>query len=86
MFRELLPGTKVAVRETGVISQENLWNLNALKGSYIQNRHDFEEKLLTMLKVTTKAWVNSRSNICLEISGGTDSFLSINFITSSSCR
>lgn len=71
--RELLPGTKVAVRETGVISQENLWDLNALKGSYIQNRHDFEEKLLTMLKVTTKAWVNSRSNICLEISGGTDS-------------
>ena len=57
----------------GNITQELLWNIQSIASNPITNQEQFENQLLNTLKSCTKAWVSESKNVCVELSGGTDS-------------
>ncbi len=72
-IQELLPGQGLTVQANGDYNYEILWDVSALKGSFINDEEAFQEELRHTLKSSLKAWTRESSGICLELSGGLDS-------------
>jgi asparagine synthase (glutamine-hydrolysing) len=72
-IKELLPAMGFTINYAGNVSHELLWDINHLRGTFIQDKQAFEEELLFNLKACTKAWFEKSTGICVELSGGVDS-------------
>ncbi len=70
---ELLPGQALHIYADGSVTQEQLWDMEPLRGSFITDTQQFEEELLATLRSCVKAWAHGSENICVELSGGADS-------------
>lgn len=72
-IQELAGGMCLHYTLGGKIAQELLWDIHSISSKPITNVTEFENKLLDTLKSCTKAWVADSKNVCVELSGGTDS-------------
>jgi asparagine synthase (glutamine-hydrolysing) len=73
-IKELQPGMALTIDANNTLNEKLIWNIQALQSSYLKDTDTFEEELLSMLQLCTKAWIeSSTSGICLELSGGLDS-------------
>lgn len=70
---ELPGGMGLHVTLKGKIETELLWDLQSISSKPIIHEAEFENQLLDTLKKCTKAWVQDSKNVCVELSGGTDS-------------
>ncbi|GMU19518.1 MAG: hypothetical protein AMXMBFR12_07100 [Candidatus Babeliales bacterium] len=57
----------------GKTETELLWDLQSIPSKPIIHEAEFENQLLDTLKKCTQAWVQDSKNVCVELSGGTDS-------------
>lgn len=72
-IKELAGGMGLHYTLDGQIKQELLWDINSIPNQPITNTAEFEDRLLETLKSCTKALVADSKNVCVELSGGTDS-------------
>lgn len=72
-IQELAGGMGLHCTLDGKIERELLWDIHSIPNKPITNVTEFENKLLDTLKSCTKAWVTDSKNVCVELSGGTDS-------------
>lgn len=70
---ELAGGIGLHYSLDGKTETELLWNLQSIVSKHITNEAEIENQLLETLKSCTKAWVADSTNVCVELSGGTDS-------------
>ncbi len=72
-IKELLPGMALTIDAQGKITQQFMWDIAHLRGSFIADEREMEDRLLEVLKSCVKAWTYDLDGICVELSGGLDS-------------